>query len=278
MPFLQQNLVEIADCPRRCGPGRPSKNGNLLGSPPVDSTKALVQPQSMASCNTNDQMENNPVGHKEDVTVQSLEEVRGPRERGLKRGAESMKETSDADLVGKRICLDQTTIDETSTSSPQSADFPPAAATLDPIEEIDVEAVSVSSSTNLSQEIKQEEPISEAEDASSGKDTKSIDEIIDVEEDQEDSSETVWHKEPHLPEERCSALPSHPNKEFSLEWMRKGENFVEDEDIDVIGGSGPAPEPVIISWIESSEGEEEVDVVGEKTDGPTSSLNILAES
>ncbi|MEQ2257951.1 hypothetical protein XENORESO_018778, partial [Xenotaenia resolanae] len=278
MPFLEQNLEKKADRPRRCRRGRPKKNENLLNSSHIESSPTLVQPQSMGFCCTNDQTDKKPEGHKEDL----IKEVKGPTERGIKRGAESMKETGDHVLLDKRICLDQTTTRETFAPSSQSADFLSAAATLEQEEVIDVETVSLSSSTGCLQKEKQvEEPISEAEGSLSGEDTQSPDEIIDVDGDQEDCAETIWYKEDHSPQERCSVSPSHSYKEFGLEWTGKCDKDTEIEDIDVIGGSSPAPDPVIISWTESSDGEEEgredeeVDVVGEKMDG-TSSVTLSA--
>ncbi|MEQ2294773.1 hypothetical protein AMECASPLE_007243 [Ameca splendens] len=278
MPFLEQNLEKKADRPRRCRRGRPKKNENLLSSSHIESSPTLVQPQSMGFCCTNDQTDKKPEGHKEDL----IKEVKGSTEIGIKRGAESMKETGDHVLLDKRICLDQTTTRETFAPSSQSADFLSAAATLEQEEVIDVETVSLSSSTGCLQEAKQvEEPISEAEGSLSGEDTQSPDEIIDVDGDQEDSAETIWYKEDHSPQKRCSVSPSHSDKEFGLEWTGKCDKDTEIEDIDVIGGLSPAPDPVIISWTESSEGEEEgredeeVDVVGEKMDG-TSSVTLSA--
>ncbi|KAK9518098.1 hypothetical protein VZT92_023419 [Zoarces viviparus] len=65
-----------------------------------------------------------------------------------------------------------------------------------------------------------------------------------------------------------------------ISWTESSEGEEEDkhEDVDVIGGSSPAPEPVVISWTESSEGEEEdgredIDVVGEKTDYALSAVS-----
>lgn len=69
----------------------------------------------------------------------------------------------------------------------------------------------------------------------------------------------------HNSDAQLSVAPSCPVKELGLERTEKSEGL-EDEDINVVGGSSPAPEPVIISWsseVKEDYKDEDVDVVGE---------------
>ncbi|XP_012727327.2 uncharacterized protein LOC105932632 [Fundulus heteroclitus] len=183
LPFLEQNVVRQADRQRGCWPDRPRKNGNLLSSPVAERTAA--QQQSLSSCCTmTGQTEENPTAQEEDLTVESEEEVGGPAGRGLKRGAESMKGADDEVLEDKRMFLSQTSSGETFPPRSQAADVPAAASAAEQDDAvIDVETVSLSSSTDCLQEAKPgEESISDADKTFSGEDT----EIIDVEGDEDD--------------------------------------------------------------------------------------------
>lgn len=199
------------------------------------------------------------------MAAQSHEEVGGATRRGQKRGAESDEDTSDNATVAKRACF------ETPTQPPTSE---PAAT--DPEETIDVETVSPTGA--CLQEEKENLPWSElrlAEGSLTDEEVQSsADEIIDVDGDDEnvEIKEEIQTQSRTAPTVFADLRPSvSPSQSANGSW-----DAVKDEVIDVIGGSSPVPEPVTITWTESSEGEEEeggeldVDVVGEHKDSASS--------
>lgn len=222
--------------------------------------------------------------HEEEFTVKPQEEAEGPTRRGKKRAAESDRETSDDATLTKRVCFEQMAQPTSETRIPRSAsaDFVSEPATTEDV--IDVETVLLTSVGDCLQREEEkekpvwreirlretEEPLMDEEMESSG------DEIIDVDGDAEDGHQgRATPTLSHFVEVKPSvSSPSRAAKAVSLGSTGSCEED-KDEDIDVMGGSSPVPDPVIISWTESSEGEEEegyVDVVGEKTDYATSSV------
>ncbi|XP_039474455.1 uncharacterized protein LOC120442285 isoform X3 [Oreochromis aureus] len=255
-------------CRRR---GRPRKNDPLSSSnrecskPPI-----LAQPADF--CVADEQLEKNQERHEEELAVQPHEEVGGPTRRGQKRGAESDEDTSDNSTVAKRACF------ETPTQPPTSepADFTSKLGATDPEETIDVETVSLTG--DCLQEEKENLLWSElrlAEGSLTDEEVQSsADEIIDVDGDDEnmEMKEEIHCQSRTAPTVFADLQPSvSPSQSANGSW-----DVVKDEVIDVIGGSSPVPEPVTITWTESSEGEEEeggeqdVDVVGEHKDSASS--------
>lgn len=224
------------------------------------------------------------------MTVQSEEETEGPARRGKKRRAELEEETSDDATVIKKVCFERTALSTTETCilSSDSADFGSEAAAVVMEDVIDVETVSlISVGDGLQTEDDKKAVWSEiimrdTEDSLFDEEMESgSDEIINVDEDSDGITDLEKDRDnckeraekgcyqsrltPAFPD--LISPPSHSAKQVSL----GSTGSWEDEDIDVTGASSPLPDPVIISWRESSEGEEEegdkdVDVVSEKTD------------
>lgn len=282
-PFLEEPLAWHIPPPSAsrsgCRRGRPKSRQVLSLSDNVSSTLPVL-PQPVEPCGTEEQREKNQETPEQEFIVQPEEEERdGPTREGKKRGAEAEEETSDDATVVKRVCFEQMPqpASETCMSRSESADFEQAA-----IEDIiDVETVSLTSvGDGLQKEEQEEKPVwtgiklrdteecltDEAKESSS-------DEIIDVEGDVEDD-----HSQSRAaPISNSPPFRSADGLESTGSWDGdKG------EDNDVIGGSGPVPGPVTISWTESSEGmkeeeDEDVGVVGEKTTY-TSSVAIATVS
>ena len=266
LPVLPVERPPLPHLPTRRKVGRPRKN------PQLHSSAAPGETQPVDSCRTDDQPEKNQERHEEDLTAQLREEAEGPTEWGKKRGAESHEQPSDDAIVTKRICLAQTTEPTRETSAPvsESAELVPAPATVELEEvvdvEIDIETVSLTSLTEYTQgeEQKEEPALSEVtlrESLTDEETESSADEIIDVED--HEGAEALSH----LNDWKRSVSPA---ELLSLECAGKWEEDKND-DIDVTGASSPVPDPVIISWTEFSGGEEEegdevIDVVGEKAD------------
>lgn len=237
-----------------------------------------------------EQPDNKHERHGEDLTVRPQEKTEGPPRRGQKRGTESEEETTYNASVVKKVCVEQTAQPTTDTCIPSSdsADCVSEAATVEMEDVIDVETVSLSSVGDGLQREEDKKTLwseiifRETKDSLVDEEMDSdSDEIIDV--DGDSDCITDLEKERDSCKERAEkgrsqsrtapALPHfvspplHPANQTSL----GSTGSWEDEDIDVIGGSSPHPDPVIISWRESSEGEEEegdedVVVVREKTD------------
>ncbi|XP_040903625.1 uncharacterized protein LOC121188117 [Toxotes jaculatrix] len=274
LPFLVEPLV--SEQPPTAGQtgsrqDRAKKNGQLIGVPPI-------QLQPVEPCGKNEQLEKN------EITVQPREEAQGPRRTGRKRRADSGKETIDD--VAKKVCSEQMAQPSSETCKPisDSADIVSEQATAEAEDVIDVETVSLSSAGECLQKEEQEEKttwreikLRETEESGEG----SSDEIIDVDGDTDGT--TDLEKRTDEGREQSENGPCQSGTAASLsrfvpplapsakDISAGSKGSWEDEDIDVIGGSSPVPDPVIISWTESSEGEEEdgdedVDVVGEKTD------------
>ncbi|KAA8588895.1 hypothetical protein FQN60_010240, partial [Etheostoma spectabile] len=224
-----------------------------------------VQPQPVEPSCMDEQPEKNQARQEEELSVQPQGEAEAPTSRVEKRGAESEKKTSDVAPVAKRVCFERMAqlTSGTCTPSSESSDFvsEPATRKLQ-----DVSSVG----DCLQREQREEEPvwreINLRETVGSLMDEEmqsSNDEIIDVE------GPTL---SPFVKVKPSVSPSSHSAKELSLGLTGSWED--DDEDIDVIGGSSPAPHPVIISWTESSDEEvdEDVDVVGEKTDIASSAI------
>ncbi|KAL7394910.1 hypothetical protein ABVT39_006831 [Epinephelus coioides] len=254
MPFLEP-LVDKQ--PSSAGPpshtGRPKKNGQLLSLSNDVSSAPPIRPQPVEPCGMDQQPERNKERHEEELTVQPQEEAERPR--GVKRRAESEEETSDNSTVTKRVCFEQMAqpTPETHILSSFSADIGCEIATR--------ELGDVSNARDgLRREKGEAEPVW----------TKiKLTEQSLMDEEMESSGVTVKH----------FASPSlHSEKEVRLGSTGSWEEE-DDEDIDVIGGSSPALDPVIINWTQSSEGEEDedIDVVGEETDYESSSVFITVD-
>lgn len=244
MPILEEPLQNSAVQPSR--KENKKKNGQLLSLSTDESSTAPTQPQPPAEpCGTDEQPERN----EEESTVQPQEEAEGPTRMGEKRREES-EQTTDGSTAAKRVCFEPGAQASSKTSSESAAR-----------EFKDVSSVG----DCLQRDRREEEPESLMDEdimESSG------DEIIDV----DGPTHFVKLKPPVSP----SLL--------STKEVRLGStgSWEDDEDIDVIGGSSPAPDPVIITWTESSEGEDEededVDVVGEKTDYASSDVFITVST
>ncbi|XP_032383140.1 uncharacterized protein LOC116696354 isoform X2 [Etheostoma spectabile] len=266
LPFLNEPLLNkrppSAGRPR---PGRPKKNGQILSFSTGESSTPPTQPQPVEPSCMDEQPEKNQARQEEELSVQPQGEAEAPTSRVEKRGAESEKKTSDVAPVAKRVCFERMAqlTSGTCTPSSESSDFvsEPATRKLQ-----DVSSVG----DCLQREQREEEPvwreINLRETVGSLMDEEmqsSNDEIIDVE------GPTL---SPFVKVKPSVSPSSHSAKELSLGLTGSWED--DDEDIDVIGGSSPAPHPVIISWTESSDEEvdEDVDVVGEKTDIASSAI------
>ena len=226
---------------------------------------------------TNEQLEENQERHEVELTVEPQEEEEEPTRRGKKRRAESGGETRDDATVAKRICFEPMTDPTSGTCIHSSGPANPHSERANTEEVIDVESVSLTKVGGcLEGEQKGEIKVRGTEEGSMYEEAEdSADEIIDVDGDTDGGtdldSDTDGCREkagtgrtlPFL--SHCVSTPSPPAQEGS----RGLTGSREDEDIDVIGDSSPLPEPVIVSWTESSDkedGDEDIDVVGEKTD------------
>ncbi|XP_028271911.1 uncharacterized protein LOC114442512 isoform X2 [Parambassis ranga] len=210
------------------------------------------------------ELQQNQENSEEESNVQQQEESAETLRNGQKRGAELDEDT----LVSKRVCLEPVTHQPTQGSC---IPHPVDSASMKPEEIIDVETVFLSIVGECLQRDEQKESpvcceIMEALDRSAAEEVESSsDEIIDVEGDNVDS-ETLENK--GAEKDHSQATTAHCDVDIkpsvspslgglSVESTRSQE---EDEDIDVIGGSSPVPDPIIISWTESSEtGEEDAD-------------------
>ncbi|KAK2904179.1 hypothetical protein Q8A73_010836 [Channa argus] len=265
--------------------GRPKKNCQL--STNGESLTPQIQPQPVEPCGMEEQLENNYEKPEEEGIVQPQEATEGPTRRGKKRGAESDEEsTNDAEV--KKVRFEQvaqlTTL--THVQSSECADCVSEAATVDVEDGINVETFSLTSAgvgwqreEDDKKLVWNEVTIGETngvlvDDKMDGGINEMInvdgdsDEIIDLEKDRDNSRdcEEKGCCQSRAPGVSPSSLVSPEAKGGSLGPTGSGE----DEDIDVIGGSSPLPDPVIISWKASSEGEEDeededIDVTGENT-------------
>lgn len=267
MSFLEGPLLWHKRQPSASQPGRQrgrSKKRQVLSlSDNVGSTPPVL-PQTVEPCRAKAQREKNQEMPERELTVQPQGETDEPTREGKKRGAE---EASDDATVAKRVCFEemQQPASETNVPRSESTDFEQAA-----IEDIiDVETLSLTSvADGLQREEQEEKPawtdikLRETDDCLTDEEKESSgDEIIDVDGDEEDGRSQSGP----VPLLVFTPVRSEVCLESQGSW-----DGDKDEDIDVIGGSGPVPDPVIISWTESSEdekeeGEEDIDVViGEK--------------
>ncbi|XP_030595655.1 uncharacterized protein LOC115787211 isoform X2 [Archocentrus centrarchus] len=267
LPFLEEPLSAAQPgCRQR---GRPRKNDLLSSSNRAPSTPP-TQGQPVDICNTDEPLEKNQERHEEETAVESHEEAEGPLRRGQKRGADSDEDTSDDATVTKTACFETT---QPPNSEP--ADFSSEPTTTNLEEAIDVETVSLTSVGGVLQEEEEEKPLWRELRLAEGSLTdeemqSSANEIIDVDGEYEDKE---TQEEDHCQSRTAPTGPQpsvSPSQSARESWVKAN-----DEDIDVIGGSSPIPEPVTISWTESSDGEEEegdgdVDVVGENKDSASS--------
>ncbi|XP_031158982.1 uncharacterized protein LOC116052423 isoform X2 [Sander lucioperca] len=264
LPFLEEPPSAGLPRPRR---GRPKKNGQILSFSNGESSAPPIQPQPVEPCCVDEQLERNQERHEEELTVQPQKEAEAPTSRGEKRGAESERETSDVVTVAKRVCFERMAqlTSETCPPSSESSDFvsEPAIRELRDISSVGDCLQREREEEPVQREIKLRETVGSLMDEEM---QSSDDEIIDVD------GPTL---SPFVKVRPSVSPSSHSAKELSLGSTGSWEED-DDEDIDVIGGASPAPDPVIISWTESSEEEvdedEDVDVVGEKTDYASSAV------
>lgn len=240
--------------------GKSRKKGQLdcLSNSP---SSTLPQLQPVDPSGSNGQQEET---QEDELTIQPQEEAEEATKRGEKRGVEDGGETGNDATVAKRFCSEQTSqsTSETCLPSSESADGVSEQETTEADEVIDVETVSLSDIREEQDEKKSawtEIALREAEACALDEESESSeDEIIDV--DGSDTDEQDKH---------AVSLPSRPEKERSV----RSSGSWEDKIIDVTGGSSPVPAPEVITWTETSEGEEDdVDVVGEKMDYVSSTL------
>lgn len=262
MPFLELPLVRHRH-PRSCsqtpcGRGGLKKEQHLSSADNVSQTPQIQpQPEEPCAAETQQETREQEEGEKtsvEEVTIQTQGETDGSR-GGSKRSVEAKEETSDDVPEAKRLCIEKTpqlACSETCTAPPDSAE-PAAVEDEDIIDVVTVSVTSVGGSLNREQE---EKPlwndIRFGETEENDEETESTgDEIIDVEEDCSQSRATAA---PVLPPPHSVLSP----------WSTTGS--WENEEIDVLGGCSPTPDPVTLIWTDSSEENEEVGVEEEKTE------------
>ncbi|XP_033992200.1 uncharacterized protein LOC117487667 [Trematomus bernacchii] len=244
--------------PSSAGPGRDSLSN--------ESSSLPVEPQPMEPCVMGEQLERNPETREEELTVQPLEEVEEETRRGEKRHTEP-EETGEESSVPKRVCFEQTAqpTSETCALSSKSADCVSEPAPRERRDIVSVETVPIAGEC-LPIDIRE----TDCEMESSGE------EMIAVDGEPEDS-DTSPQTLSHCVEAKLSLSPTSLSAtEFSLTSTGSWEDD-KDEDVDVIGGSSPAPDPVLFSWtecseVEEEEGDEDIDVVG---DNPIYTLSSL---
>ncbi|XP_056294673.1 uncharacterized protein LOC130209198 isoform X2 [Pseudoliparis swirei] len=257
-PSLQEPLLTG----RPPAEGRPHRSGNepnddVLSPSRAETSAPPIQPPPVELCGTVGQRGKRQKRHEEENTVKPQEEgERAPKEGGERR-AESEEVPSDVSSAAKRVCF------ETRVPSSRSADAVSEPATGE------MKAVSLASERDRLQiedgekktmwiELK----LRPTEECLLAEETEVVGVDGDPEDDRCPSRTEPTRSQP------ADGTPPGSEEEVCV---RSTGSWEEDEDIDVIGGFGPAPEPVIISWTESSEeeGDEDIDVVGEKTDYAT---------
>ncbi|XP_026186757.1 uncharacterized protein LOC113144748 [Mastacembelus armatus] len=267
-------------------PGRLKNSGQPPSLCNVESSPPSIQPLPVDPCGVVDKNRKRQV---DDLTVQPQEEAEEPTKRAKKRGAEPEEETSNDATVVKRICFEQIAQQPTETSKPRSE----SAATVELQDAIDVETVSLTSVGDKDEGQEGNTPCSEipfretTESLLDEEIESSGDEIIDVDGDSDGIvdlvKDTASSHEKYRSQCRTAPALSHfhsPCSHSVGEVSPGSAESWEDKDIDVIGGSSPIPEPVIISWTQSSkseveEGDEDVDVVEEKTDYASPGVSAL---
>ncbi|KAI4818931.1 hypothetical protein KUCAC02_004218 [Chaenocephalus aceratus] len=260
-PFLVEPLQTKR--PSSAGPGRDSLSN--------ESSPLPVEPQPMEPCVMDEQLQRNPETCEEELTVQHQEEVEEETRRGEKRHTEP-EETGEESSVPKRVCFEQTAqpTSETCALSSKSADCVSGPAPRERRDIVSVETVPIAGECLPRQDETKRGEINirgtDCEMESSG------DEMIAVDGEPEDSDTSP---QTHCVDAKLSLSPTSLSAtEFSLTSTGSWED---DEDVDVIGGSSPAPDPVLFSWtecseVEEEEGDEDIDVVGDNPIYTSSSL------
>nr|XP_020450433.1 uncharacterized protein LOC109957127 isoform X2 [Monopterus albus] len=253
---------------------RPKKNGQLPSSSNGESSSLPIQPQFVDPCGMEEQLENDQERQEEELTVQPQEEADGPTRRGKRTTVES-EETSDDATVVKRVCFEQVAQPATETPLPSFESADCEAGTVETEDVIDVETVSLTGVGHCLQRDEQEEnpvwsksTVSQSEESLLDEETESSNaEFIEVDEDSDGINDLEkdtgdCHEWVEKDRDQGGAAPVmsqfvSPPLHFAEQASLGSAVSREDEDIDVIGGSSPAPEPVFISWTESSEGEKD---------------------
>ncbi|XP_034086604.1 uncharacterized protein LOC117555749 [Gymnodraco acuticeps] len=260
-PFLVEPLQTKR--PSSAGPGRDSLSN--------ESSSLPVEPQPMEPCVMDEQLQRNPETREEEITVQHQEEVEEETRRGEKRHTEP-EETGEESSVPKRVCFEQTAqpTSETCALSCKSADCVSGPAPRERRDIVSVETVPIAGECLPRQDETKRGEINiretDCEMESSG------DDMIAVDGEPEDSDTSP---QTHCVDAKLSLSPTSLSAtEFSLTSTGSWED---DEDVDVIGGSSPAPDPVLFSWtecseVEEEEGDEDIDVVGDNPIYTSSSL------
>ncbi|XP_010787706.1 uncharacterized protein [Notothenia coriiceps] len=227
----------------------------------------------MEPCVMDEQLQRNPETREEELTVQHQEEVEEETRRGEKRHTEP-EETGEESSVPKRVCFEQTAqpTSETCALSSKSADCVSEPAPRERRDIVSVETVPIAGECLPTEDETNRGEINiretDCEMESSG------DEMIAVDGEPEDS-DTSPQTLSHCVEAKLSLSPTSLSAtEFSLTSTGSWED---DEDVDVVGGSSPAPDPVLFSWtecseVEEEEGDDDIDVVGDNPIYTSSSL------
>ncbi|XP_058505187.1 uncharacterized protein LOC131472246 [Solea solea] len=254
LPFLHEPLHKIKQPPSAGRPDSrqtcPMENGTgkLLTPPDVESSIPSIQPER-----TCDLIKDHRERREADLTVEPQEEAEGATVRGTKRSAEAKRVFTEPMSAESELPSD-TRVHGCDSVSEQDA--------TDAEEVIDVETVSLTSAGGgLKSEEQDKNTVKiEINLKGMGEETESSgDEIIDVDGDTDGQTDL---EEP-ADKSRCqnSVVPhfaapaSHPAKEGNV----GSKGSWEDKDIDVIGAFSPHPRPeqVILSWMETSRGEDE---------------------
>ncbi|XP_068443947.1 uncharacterized protein [Clinocottus analis] len=271
LPFLEEPLQmkqPLAESRPNCIRDEPNNIVQVLSLSRDESSAPPIQPQPVEPCGMDEQRKENQQRPKKEYAVKPQEEAEGAPKMWGKRRAESEVTSDEA----KRICFKQTahSISETWVTSSQSADpvYEPATREI-----MDVSLTSIRDRLQIKDGEKEtmwrELNLRQTEDSLMDEET----EIIDVDGDPEDDcrpSRRAYTLSCLVIGTSSDSPSSCSEREDRLRSTGPWEED-KDEDIDVIGGFSPGPEPVIISWTESSE-EEDIDVVGEKTDYPLSAV------
>ncbi|KAM7389781.1 hypothetical protein PAMP_023738 [Pampus punctatissimus] len=311
MPFLEQPLPDKRRHPAG-QPGQWQNNKQVTSSSNDENPTTPIQLPPVEPRDRDEQLESNHKRCEEDLTVLPQEEAKESERMGTKRGAE--EETGEDTNVTKRVRFKQRTPPTSETCLPRSESIHPASETaaMETKDVIDVETVLLSSVGDTFQrkeektewtEFKLVEADQNREERESllDKEMESDgDDIIDVDGDSDGSTGLERADECreqaekiHLQNRTAPALsqfvkvkpPASPHsrllKEVSLGSTGSREED-RDGDIDVIGGSSPLPDPVIISWTvysgsEEEEGDEEIDVTGEETAYSSSAVFTLSK-
>ncbi|XP_060904015.1 nucleolin-like [Labrus mixtus] len=246
MPFLHEPLSDKKQPSDNQQPGprrrRPKKNGLCSVSKGGSSMSSIQQQQSV-----NEQLEENQERQEEELNVQRQEKVGGAKRTGERRSVESDEETVDDAPAAKKVCFKPMAHPALQTSSE-----------TDRAESASTERENLSYADSSVRDCLQKGRGGKT----ARREESSEDEEMDVDED-DHNHQGIRESDPWV------SPPSHSAQEIRLGSTGSCEDG-KDEDVDVIGGSSPVPSPVIISWSDSSEVEEEetdedVDVVGEKT-------------